>query len=177
MEILPVSHLCLNTSCSKEEAFSKSPNIEGIYAWGYTNDNNQFIPIYVGKSRNIHERIIQHYSRFRGGEYLIPKMIHKTTLPDFGYSIDRVTIYEPKDLSVVYCLHNTENEYKKNQKYILSNFRFLYYETNQRIIGEKYLGNKIGPERLISSVPSLNIIPDAQLSGKIDAIFGLYYKK
>src|SRR4051812_2585666 len=43
----------------------------GIYMWGVKVDSNYF-PIYVGKSRNIPERIFQHVIRFFGGEYFIP---------------------------------------------------------------------------------------------------------
>lgn len=56
----------------KTADIKKSNGISGIYLWGVKN-NNKYIPLYVGKGRNIHERIFQHISRWRGGEYRIPK--------------------------------------------------------------------------------------------------------
>ena len=162
----------------KDKSFSKSDIKEGVYVWGYSNSKNLFIPLYVGKSRNIHERIIQHYCRFNGGEYMIPKEIHNTVTSAGNLVIDKTSSYCPSNLQVVHDLHNlNKNRYRDNQKYIFSNFRFQYFETKDKKLAEKYLGHKIGAERLISSVPSLNEEPDKQLAEKIDSVFKQHYKQ
>src|ERR1700686_646589 len=51
-------------------AFSKEDGKPGVYCWGYYNADT-FIPLYVGKSRNVHERLLQHYCRFKKREYRI----------------------------------------------------------------------------------------------------------
>ena len=173
-----VRHLCRNKSIDEGE-FSKSNPIKGIYLWGYQNDDKQFIPLYVGKAGNIYERIIQHYCRFMGGEYCIPNLIFRNSTSNKPCCIERSKMYMPTDLAIVYGLHNTENGYKKNKEYIISNFSFIILklsEKGEKEIGEKYLGEKVGIECLISSVPFLDVALDKEIKSKIDSVFGEYYK-
>ena len=172
--------LCLNNLEPEDNFFSKQPSIKGVYLWGYKNDVEQVIPLYVGKSRNIYERILQHYCRFSGGEYRIPLKLFKTEHSIENIFLDTKNSYEPNALSTVYGLFNTENVYRENLKYILLNFRFQFLELNDkdnRIKAEKYLGQQIGVERLISSIPSMDFsIEFVPLRDKIDKEFGKYFK-
>ena len=59
----------------KERNIAKSNGVSGIYLWGVVH-NKRYIPLYVGKGRNVHERIFQHISRWRGGEYRVPYWEH-----------------------------------------------------------------------------------------------------
>ena len=72
MVVKNVASLCLNKPPLADSSFSKKTKLKGIYIWGYADNHNKFIPIYVGKSRNIFERILQHYVRFGRGEYSVP---------------------------------------------------------------------------------------------------------
>jgi hypothetical protein len=55
----------------KNNKFNKNSKCAGIYLWGVEH-NSIYFPIYVGKGKNIIERLFQHIIRFSGGEYLIP---------------------------------------------------------------------------------------------------------
>jgi hypothetical protein len=176
MKLLAVSNLCLNKNCSQTEVFSKSTVKAGIYIWGYMNASGQFIPLYVGKARNIHERIIQHYCRFKGGEYQIPRhIVEDKTNDNTTYKIDYVSVYQPKDFQSVIDLHSDNSNYRNIHEYILNKFRFAYLETKNRKLFEKYLAKKIGHERLITSVPTLCEPEDKDLFKEIDNAFGKYY--
>jgi len=55
----------------KTKSINKKNGENGIYLWGVKN-GSRYISLYVGKDRNIHERIFQHLCRWRGGEYRVP---------------------------------------------------------------------------------------------------------
>lgn len=172
-----VHNLCLH-SVDKDETFAKSKCIKGVYIWGYQ-VAGQFIPIYVGKSRNIHERIIQHYCRFNGGEYVIPNVIFIDKPPTEAYSIDTSKCFIPTSLKAVYeMLNDSDSPFNQNRQHIISNFRFTFLKLgdNEIKISEKYVSDRIGKERLISSVPILDAMPDIELQHKLDTAFSNYYK-
>jgi hypothetical protein len=173
-----VCNLCLQ-SVDKTETFAKSKNIKGIYVWGYQADG-QFVPLYVGKSRNIYERIIQHYCRFNGGEYIIPDVVFIDKAPATPYSIDRSKSFVPTDLASIHnMLNDNENTFNQKRQHIISNFLFAFLKLDdktEREIAEKYLTDRIGEERLISSVPQLDPIPNNHLKDIIDKTFAEYYK-
>ena len=177
-----VHSLCL-LPVDKAETFSKSKGIKGVYVWGYQ-AKGQFIPLYVGKSRNIFERIIQHYCRFNGGEYIIPAVLYKDKAPTEPYSIDTSKCFIPSNLKAIYELHNCDNDFLNNKQYIISNFKFTYLKIDgkdenskvKREVAEKYLNDRIGKERLISSVPILDTMPDDELQNMLDTTFSKYYK-
>jgi len=176
-----VRNLCLH-EVEETERFTKTKSPKGVYVWGYQVDRS-FIPLYVGKSRNIFERIIQHYCRFSGGEYIIPNTVFFDKAPTADYSIDISKCFIPTDLASIYSmLNNPTNTFQKNKQHIISNFKFTYLKIDdkdgkaKREIAEKYLSNKIGKERLISSVPLLDTMPDYELMNLIDTAFSKYYK-
>lgn len=173
-----VCNLCLH-SVDKDESFAKSNCIKGIYVWGYQ-AVGQFIPLYVGKSRNIHERILQHYRRFHGGEYIIPDIVFKNEYPTEPYSIDASKCFLPTSLKAVYeMLNDKENISNQHRKHILNNFRFTFLKLDdkaEREIAEKYVSDQIGKERLISSVPILNDKPNNDLRSRLDNTFYKHYK-
>lgn len=172
-----VHNLCL-LSVDKEEKFAKSTGIQGIYIWGYQTDG-QFVPLYVGKSRNIYERIIQHYCRFNGGEYVIPNLIFKDKAPTEPYKIETSQSFIPTSLKAVYeMLNDRESAFNHNKQYVISNFRFTFIKLgdNESEIAEKYVQDRIGKERLISSVPILDTLPDTELKNKLDTAFSRYYQ-
>src|SRR5665213_1972135 len=89
-----------------KDSVGKSQKKKGVYLWGYY-DNNTFIPLYVGKSRNIHERIIQHYCRYKGGEYQIQPKGN----------------YQPSSLANVLSIQPADISFQNN---VLKNFAFRY---------------------------------------------------
>lgn len=178
ININSVQSLCL-LSVDKTETFAKSSGKKGIYIWGYATDG-QLIPLYVGKSKNIYERIIQHYCRFNGGEYVIPDIIFKEGVPKEPYSINISKCFIPTSLKAVYEMLNDQDcTFNKNRQHIISNFRFAFIELgdNESEIAEKYVQDCIGKERLISSVPILDTLPDTELKNRLDTAFSKYYKR
>lgn len=123
---------------------------QGVYVWGYY-DKNQFIPLYVGKSRNIFERIIQHYCRYKGGEYQIQ--------PNGNYT--------PTSLFNVLNIDFTDDSFREN---VLKNFafRFIEIETEkERELTERIVATKIGIENLITRISKLE---SSMIMNKIDEI-------
>jgi hypothetical protein len=57
--------------CLAKLNLNKNTLYSGIYVWGVFH-NAKYYPLYVGKGKNICERLFQHLIRFNGGEYLIP---------------------------------------------------------------------------------------------------------
>lgn len=173
-----VKNLCLN-EVELTEIFSKSKIIKGIYIWGYQTKDKNFVPLYVGKARNIFERIIQHYCRFNGGEYRIPQTIFIDKAPTCVYTIKTSNCYIPNNLTSIYDMLNTDNQFLKNKNTIISNFKFTYLKIRgkeKREIAEKYVADKIGHERLISSVPLPDPLPDNQFMKELDTAFSNHYK-
>jgi len=145
-----VASLCLNSPPLIDISFSKKTIIKGVYIWGYADNINKFIPIYVGKSRNIFERILQHYVRFGRGEYQIPQWLQKNC----GFT--PASNYVPSSFKEVYDFNNNpSSSAKQTVEYILENFRFIYHETDDNAFAEKYLAEKIGEKNLITQVPSM----------------------
>ena len=106
-----------------EQDFLKTEGIPGVYVWGYYEKNDYFIPLYVGKSRNVYERLIQHYCRFKSGEYCI---FNKHDLVDI-YCDKQVKnpkkVYAPISFRSVYSLAiNTNQEHI----FMINNFAFRY---------------------------------------------------
>lgn len=145
-----VASLCLNTPPLLDSNFSKQTKVKGIYIWGYADNNNKFIPIYVGKSRNVFERILQHYVRFGRGEYSVPDWLQ------LQCGFQPASSYIPTSFQDVFNFNlQPTNIAKQTVDYILDNFRFIYYETQENAFAEKYLANKLGNNNLITQVPKL----------------------
>ena len=119
---------------------SKGSGKAGVYVWGFYN-NNAFHPLYVGKSTNLFERLIQHYCRLRGGEY---RMLDINSMLN-GIPGAKDEIYEPS------CFNTSMINYPKTTtifdlQTLLENFVFRYKELCQeedRRDGEIYLTNEI----------------------------------
>ena len=70
------------------EQYSKGNGKAGVYVWGYY-EGSTFIPIYVGKSKNVNERLLQHYCRFSSGEYSVPDISQLKDIYVNGRRIDK----------------------------------------------------------------------------------------
>lgn len=120
---------------NSKELFSKKEGVPGIYMWGYYEKKN-FIPLYVGKSRNIFERLIQHYCRYKGGEYRISP--NGKYIPDSFYNILSIS---PKE--------------EKFRDKVLNNFAFRYIEvpdSEERSDLERQLADLVGRKNLITQI-------------------------
>jgi hypothetical protein len=43
----------------------------GIYVWGWLDEENKFVPYYVGKANNLAQRLFEHLRKLQGGMYSI----------------------------------------------------------------------------------------------------------
>ena len=172
MSVVAFDSICLNAKPYPDSDFKKQSVVRGIYVWGFQNNEGKFIPVYVGKSRNVFERILQHYIRFKGGEYSIRIELQKiwAIIPKEDYKEYITTSFRD-----VFEFNTTDNPAKKIAEYIIQNFSFIYLEIDDNKLAEKYLAKKIGKDRTISKVPQLNELLTVEFEKKIDTVFGLYY--
>ncbi len=49
----------------------KSSHTSAIYIWGWFNTDNAFIPFYVGKHKNLYQRLFEHIGSLNGGHYTL----------------------------------------------------------------------------------------------------------
>jgi len=141
--------------------YPKSEGVPGVYIWGYIETNGKFIPLYVGKSRNVFDRLIQHYCGFKAGEYSI---FNRQDLID-NYCNKQSTIpkkiYKPTDFKKVVGF-----SLNADHSYMIENFIFRYTEIKEsefgiteeefRKQGECYLADTVGRKYLITSVSEGN---------------------
>lgn len=148
-----------------DKEYPKMPAIPGVYCWGYF-ENNTFIPLYVGKTRNVHERLIQHYCRFKSGEYQLfdPDELRAIYITKTRTDEEFKPIYQPNSFRNMLCeLPRILNKHK----YQVDNFVFRYVEIpveSERIQAERSLANSIGRGRLLTKVSKGG---DSQLSDEL----------
>lgn len=137
----------------KTNKICKANGVSGVYVWG-VNHNNKYIPLYVGKGKNIHERIFQHISRWRGGEYRIPKWEivigkQKRMRP---YVSDNDLLYIPHGANQYSDFLNNK-EIQSAIENVTKNFFCVWLEiTGSNLRDEEdELATLIGKDRLISS--------------------------
>jgi hypothetical protein len=98
----------------------KNTKQSGIYVWGVLH-NNKYYPLYVGKGRNICERLFQHLIRFNGGEYLIPAK-NEIVNPKRNYPSLKKSYLKNKTLS------------KELLHFPIGSFDFDSFDNNKEII-------------------------------------------
>jgi hypothetical protein len=135
-------------------AYRKSEGFPGVYCWGYR-DSGVFIPLYVGKSRNVFERLIQHYCRFKSGEYRILSAdeLHNIYVLKTSNKPDVCPIYIPDSFQAVTTLLL---DVKSIHESMILNFVFRCVhiaDESERILAEKNLANFLGRGRLITRIP------------------------
>jgi hypothetical protein len=137
----------------KTNNICKSNGVSGIYIWG-VKYFNEYIPLYVGKGRNVHERIFQHLSRWRGGEYRIPKweiVIGKEPRLK-AYVSDEDLLYIPHGANQ-YSDFLNNSEIKNCIENVIKNFFCVFIEINGSNLRdeEDELASLIGKDKLIST--------------------------
>ena len=132
---------------------SKSNGVSGVYLWG-VKLKNEYIPLYVGKGKNIHERIFQHISRWRGGEYRVPKWIiligkQKRTK---AYISDKDLLYIPYGANQ-YSDFLSDSDIQNCIQNVIKYFFCVWIEIKDSNLldEEDELATLIGKDRLISS--------------------------
>jgi hypothetical protein len=143
---------------------NKNTKHSGVYVWGVLHKNKYF-PIYVGKGRNICERLFQHLIRFSGGEYLIPS---KTEIvnPKRNYSSLKKSYLKTKTLSTK-LLHfpigsfdfnsfNKNTDIIQSRQFVSKNFFACWkvipnYSDKLSAIEEGNLAHSIGRQKLIGT--------------------------
>jgi hypothetical protein len=134
--------------------YPKKTGVPAVYCWGYY-DFNTFIPLYVGKSRNVHERLLQHYCNFKSGQYRIfsADELRDIYINKTNTNIKLNAIYTP--LSIKNVIDELPNI--KEHDLMIKNFTFRYLpvtDENDRVHAERSLANHVGRGRLITNVPS-----------------------
>lgn len=134
--------------------YPKTEGVPGGYIWGYLETNGKFIPLYVGKSRNVFERLIQHYCRFKAGEYSIFNRQHLIDNYCNNQNIIPKKIYEPTDFKKVFGL-----SLNSDHSYMIDNFIFRYTEIVEEELrkqAECFLADTVDRNYLITSVSKGN---------------------
>jgi hypothetical protein len=136
----------------KTNDICKSNGVSGVYLWGVKH-NNKYIPLYVGKGKNVYERIFQHISRWRGGEYRIPKweiIIGKQTRLK-AYISDKDLLYIPHGASQ-YSDFLSNSEIQNCIENVIKDFFCVWVEINGSNLRdeEDELASLIGKDRIIS---------------------------
>jgi hypothetical protein len=137
----------------KKHPITKRNGVSGIYLWGVKHQN-RYIPLNVGKGANIHERIFQHLSRWRGGEYRVPKwevIIGKQKRLN-PFTADNKLLYIPHGAHL-YSDFLKNKEIKKSIKNVIDNFFCILYpiKKSNLLDDEDALATLVGKDILISS--------------------------
>jgi hypothetical protein len=137
----------------KKHHIAKKNGVSGIYLWGVKH-RNRYIPLNVGKGNNIHERIFQHLSRWRGGEYRVPKweiIIGKEKQLN-PFTTDEKLLYIPHGAHK-YSDFLKNEEINKSIKNVVDNFFCILYpiENSNLYDDEDSLATLVGKGILISS--------------------------
>lgn len=149
----------ISLSGLKTNNICKANGVSGVYIWGVKH-NNKYIPLYVGKGKNVHERIFQHVSRWRGGEYRIPKWeaIIGQQNQKKAYTLG-IELSENEDL--IYIPHGvnqysdflSNSEIQKCIENVIKDFFCVWIEIKDSNLRdeEDELASLIGKNKLISS--------------------------
>jgi hypothetical protein len=137
----------------KTHSITKSKGVSGIYLWGVYHAN-RYIPIYVGKGRNVNERIFQHISRWRGGEYRVPKweQIIDTTKRIKPFTYDDSLLYISHGANQYSDFLNC-SETQTTINNVIKHFFCVWLSiSNSKLLDEEdELATLIGKDSLISS--------------------------
>jgi len=146
------------------QKMNKSTKHSGIYIWGVMHQH-KYYPIYVGKGRNICERLFQHLIRFSGGEYLIPEK-SEIINPNRNYPLLKNSYLKTKILqtglihfpigSFDFDPFEKNKSINQTRKFIRKHFFACWkvipnYTDKQSAIEEGNLANKIGRQKLIGT--------------------------
>ncbi|MDI1355805.1 MAG: hypothetical protein PSX36_12860 [bacterium] len=142
--------------------------LSGIYVWGIK-VKGEYLPLYVGKSINIPERLFQHIIRFCHGEYIIPEWtlmanaqrnIH--VLKSYYLTNDvlpKGLLYYPSgvfDFDSIERNPRIKSTMKKFRVGFFACWKYLPDYKNTARFQEDALASALGKERLISSHRKLN---------------------
>ena len=172
MSVVIAENACLNNPINPAHIpFLKYHPITGIYVWGFHNNDNLFIPIYIGHHNKIFEGIFNSIASVRGGSFEIPIWLQRLCLqnPTANYALNR--------LDNVLQFNNTNHPAKKTVEYIIENFQFIYLEIDDIHCesAKKYLAERIGRDRIINQVHRYtNNLPE-EITIEINSVFGSYY--
>jgi len=174
---LIASDACLNNPINPAHIpFHKNYLISGIFVWGYNDNDNHFIPVYIGsaggKSPKIFGGIFSTAAGVRGGWYEIPDWLQRRC----GHA--GAITYLPNDLNNFLEFNNTPTHTAKlTIEYIICNFRFIYLQIKDQYTdpAKRYVANRIGRERILNKPDRYaNNLPD-EIEEEIDRVFGFCY--
>jgi hypothetical protein len=142
-----------NLGLLEKQSISKKNGNQGIYLWG-VKLGSRYIPLYVGKGRNIHERIFQHLCRWRGGEYRVPAWdeIINPKLTSIPFVENANLLYIPHGPLGYKKFLNNEDIQLTIQKVLDNFFCCLHYSDNSNLSDdEDALATTVGKGKLIST--------------------------
>lgn len=114
----------------------------GIYVWGWFDEEDNFVPYYVGKANNLRQRLFDHIGKLKGGMYSIYEW-------KYAFSKDFHPLKEIEEDKLIYVPSSIENWYnvflsnkvQKSMNYLINNLMFSWCETDKdvNINLEKYI--------------------------------------
>ena len=120
---------------SHYKTLKNTDNVPGIYIWGFFDEYEKFMPYYVGKARNIGERLCSHLSNIKGGSYTVypQNAIFNTEDDNF--------IYKPTDIAsrIGFISNGLPDDVENHALQMIENFYFTYTEmsvTDFKVFGD-----------------------------------------
>ncbi len=106
--------IVISASNARDNIYCKKEVLSGVYVWGYY-DTDVFIPLYVGKSKNLYERALQHYCRLSSGEY---RLFNPDDLHDIYVTKTKNVDYKLEEIYTPYAkIPKNSQKFKKIQKF------------------------------------------------------------
>ncbi len=151
---------------------NNSDNVPGIYIWGFMDDNNEFMPYYVGKAWNIGDRLCSHLSNIKGGSYTV------YTKDDMFNADTDIYIYKPNTIEnrIEFILNPAQNNLQDHVDLMIKGFYFTYVKMNENDFdqfgadAEKVMLNMFKKSNILINtrfgVPATEIIVGNLLFGK-----------
>jgi hypothetical protein len=103
-------------------------NVPGIYIWGFMDDEQEFLPYYVGKAWNIGDRLCSHLSNIKGGSYTI------YTKHDMFKLDEDVWVYKPNTIEqrISFVLNTNQNNVQYHADEMIKGFYFTYAKMEEK---------------------------------------------
>ncbi len=106
----------------------------GIYIWGWLDEENNFVPYYVGKANNLAQRLFEHIGKLKGGLYSIYSWKYARS-KDFAPLLQKdgdKLLYVPSNIG------NWKNNFldstvvQKNLNLLIENLKFSWCLTEKK---------------------------------------------
>lgn len=134
--------------CSMEalRQFEKQKPVSGIYIWGWFKHDNNFIPFYVGKHYNLHQRLFEHIGCLNGGLYTIyeKSLVLSGNFKPWRIDNTNLPIYSPIGVGNFIDVFMSENVQNAVKWYVANiQFTWMITDPSDNEYLEKYVALKL----------------------------------